>query len=135
MGHRSQIYSRTKGSNCTTQYPILTFWTACWAASRVVNVTNAYPLFVPVIGSIISLRSHMVPHTSNNGMSSSSYISLGILPQKTSQPAPGGEPSHPGGGPPYLRWPKIYKSQTNGYAWWKSTKSEYMYFICIEQSF
>lgn len=49
----------------------------------------------------------MAPHASNNGISSSSYMSLGILPQKTSQPAPGGAPSHPGGGPPYLRWPEI----------------------------
>lgn len=81
---------------------LLTFWTASWAASRVVNVTNAYPLLVPVMGSIISLRSQMVPHASNSGISSSSYMSFGILPQNTSHPDPGDGPSHPGGGPPYF---------------------------------
>lgn len=80
----------------------LTSLTAFWAASRLVNVTNAYPRFVPVIGSIIKRRSHIVPHFSNNGINSSSYMSFGILPQNTSQPLPGVGPSQLGGGPPYF---------------------------------
>lgn len=86
-------------------FACVTSWTARCVASRVVNVTNAYPRFAPVIGSIIRRKSHMVPHRSNRGISSSSYMSFGIFPQNTSQPAPGVPPSHPGGGPPYLRWP------------------------------
>jgi hypothetical protein len=37
----------------------------------------------PVIGSIINLKSQIAPHFSNNGISSSSNTSLGILPQNT----------------------------------------------------
>lgn len=83
----------------------LTFCTALYAASLVVNVTKAYPRFVPVIGSIISRKSHIVPHCSNKGISSSSYMSLGIFPQNTSHPDPGVLPSQPGGGPPYFLCP------------------------------
>lgn len=83
--------------------PGYTFFTAFCAASFVVNVTKAYPRFVPVIGSIISLRSHITPHSSNNGISSSSNISFGILPQNTSHPLPGVGPVQFGGGPPYFR--------------------------------
>lgn len=54
---------------------------------------NAYPRDNPVKGSIINLKSHILPIFSNNGIKSSSNISLGILPTKISQPAPGGEPS------------------------------------------
>lgn len=57
--------------------------TACWAASLLVNVMKAYPLFVPVIGSIINLKSQILPHFSNSGISSSSYMSFGIFPQNT----------------------------------------------------
>lgn len=55
-------------------------------------------------------RSQMAPQFSNRGISSSSYMSLGIFPQNTSQPAPGVLPSQPGGGPPYLRWPAHNKT-------------------------
>lgn len=57
--------------------------TACCAASRFVNVIKAYPLLVPDMGSIISLKSHILPHFSNKGINSSSYMSLGIFPQNT----------------------------------------------------
>lgn len=96
-----------------------TSFTALFAASRPVNVTKAYPRLVPVIGSIISRRSHMEPHCSNNGISSSSNMSFGILPQNTSQPFPGVPASQFGGGPPYLRCPEncqlkiIYVHQTS----------------------
>lgn len=79
-----------------------TSFTAFCAASRLVKVTNAYPRLVPVIGSIIKRRSHIVPHFSNNGINSSSNMSFGIFPQKTSQPLPGVGPSQFGGGPPYF---------------------------------
>lgn len=79
-----------------------TSFTAFCAASRLVNVTNAYPRLVPVIGSIIKRRSHIVPHFSNSGINSSSNMSFGIFPQKTSQPLPGVGPSQFGGGPPYF---------------------------------
>lgn len=58
----------------------LTSLTASWAASLVQKVTKAYPLFRPVNGSIIKRRSHIGPAFSNNGTSSSSNKSLGILP-------------------------------------------------------
>ena len=59
------------------------------------------------MGSIINRRSHISPHFSNNGISSSSNISFGILPQNTSQPFPGGISFQLGGGPPYFRCPII----------------------------
>ena len=52
----------------------------------------------------------MSPHFSNNGINSLSYMSRGILPQKTSQPDAGGSPSQPGGGPPYFLCPVVTSS-------------------------
>lgn len=83
----------------------LTSLTALAAASLLVKVTKAYPRLVPVMGSIISRKSQIVPHFSNSGISSSSYISFGIFPQNTSQPLHGFEPDQFGGGPPYFLCP------------------------------
>lgn len=67
----------------TKETRIFTSRTADCAASLEVKVIKAYPRFNPVIGSIISRRSQIVPHFSNSGINSSSYISFGIFPQKT----------------------------------------------------
>ena len=47
---------------------------------------------------------------SQSGTSSSSKRSRGSFPTKISLPLSGGDPSQPGGGPPYLLWPFSYQS-------------------------
>lgn len=107
------------------RWSVRTSLTAFWAASRPVNVTKAYPRLVPVIGSIISRRSHIAPHFSNNGISSSSNMSLGILPQNTSHPMPGVPAFQFGGGPPYLRWPKVLRREND---WVRRTPKTHNHF-------